>query len=201
MKRAIADRAQEKNNHDSGGVIVRDHLANLTEEEAAALPSVASLERTARKRKYAAQNDAPLPHTRADIVLPTDLKMTPNQDQFLLYDSGDTNRILIFSTRSNMLLLNQHRHWYLDGTFKTVPPLYEQLYSIHASVHGSILPLVYALLPNKREETYHHVLQKIRDDFNVQGPSTATTDFEKANQNALEAVYPGEQMVRIERNI
>jgi hypothetical protein len=69
----------------------------------------------------------------------------------LLYDSGIDSpaRILIFSTETNLRALTTTGHWFADGTFKTAPELFYQIYTIHALV-DNILPFVYALLPNNR---------------------------------------------------
>ena len=37
----------------------------------------------------------------------------------------------------------------MDGTFKASPQIFEQLYSIHATYRGHVVPVVYALLPDK----------------------------------------------------
>lgn len=56
--------------------------------------------------------------------------------------------ILLFGTVSNLNNLGRANVWYGDGTFSVCPNLFYQLYTIHAEVHGQILPLVYSLLPS-----------------------------------------------------
>jgi hypothetical protein len=46
-------------------------------------------------------------------------------------------------------------------TFKTAPELFYQIYTIHALVDNNILPCVYALLPNKTEQTYYEMFQQL----------------------------------------
>ena len=41
-----------------------------------------------------------------------------------------------------------------DGNFKAAPKLWTELYTIHEQKSGYTVPCVYALLPNKRKETY-----------------------------------------------
>ena len=50
----------------------------------------------------------------------------------------------------------------MDGTFGDLPQYVDQLYSIHASLHESIEPLVYALLPNREEKMYEKMLQQLK---------------------------------------
>ena len=54
------------------------------------------------------------------------------------------------------------REWYADGTFGDLPTYVDQLYSIHASLHGSIEPLVYVLCPNREQATYEKTLQVLK---------------------------------------
>ena len=53
----------------------------------------------------------------------------------------------------------------MDGTLKTVPTLFRQLYSIHAPAGGNVnfrlVPLVYALMTMKNEELYEKLFQEL----------------------------------------
>ena len=104
-------------------------------------------------------------------------------ENFLLYDSfedhedyendeadesdGDETRIIIFSTRSNLQRLSRSKEWHVDGTFKTSPTIFFQLFTILGSETQVIdddeqtiaLPYVYSLLPNKKESSYTKVLK------------------------------------------
>ena len=86
----------------------------------------------------------------------------------------------------------------MDGTFKTVPTIFSQLYTIHAPIGGEensrILPLVYALMTGKSEELYKHLFQSLIDvseENDIQlSPSIIITDFEKAAINASYSEFP-----------
>ncbi|KAK9686123.1 hypothetical protein QE152_g37434 [Popillia japonica] len=113
-----------------------------------------------------------LPNHRQEIEFQEEFTKTFNGEDFLLYDSGpEENRILIFSTRRNLQLLS---HWYADGTFKTVPLLFNQLYTIHGLKENASVPLVYALLPNRTKETYEHLLRQLKILQPVLSPRTIT---------------------------
>ena len=60
---------------------------------------------------------------------------------------------MIFSTKEDLRHLNSANYWVMDGTFKIVPILFLQIYTIHASVGSDsnnwIFPLVYCLLTLK----------------------------------------------------
>jgi|SRR3989337_264814 len=74
----------------------------------------------------------------------------------------------------------------MDGTFKTVPTIFRQMYTIHAPVGGEnnsrILPLVYALMTRKSEELYRGLFEsiiKFAEENCVQlKPLNIITDFE-----------------------
>ena len=60
---------------------------------------------------------------------------------FLQYDSGaEEHRILSFGTEQSKTLLAMSEKWHCDGTFKVTPPLFSQVYSIHATRHGDLVP-------------------------------------------------------------
>jgi len=55
--------------------------------------------------------------------------------------------------------------WIVDGTFKTLPTIFTQLYTIHAQVgfgdNSRVLPLVYILMTSKKEQCYNHMYQLV----------------------------------------
>lgn len=80
-------------------------------------------------------------------------------------------------------------HWYADGTFKSSPSIFAQLYTIHGAPHTNIVPTVYALLPKKTEATYITLLEKL-NEFNPNlKPKSIMLDFEQAAINAFKKVF------------
>lgn len=100
-------------------------------------------------------------------------------------------RILIFTTQQNLHLLSQSDQWYADGTFSTAPGLFEQLYTIHVLSFGSVVPVIYALLPNKTRATYIKLLQEIKALQPGLRPRLLMSDFELAAMQAFDAEFPG----------
>ena len=49
-------------------------------------------------------------------------------------------------------------NWFCGAIFPTAPNVFFQIYTIHASVDGVQVPIVYALLPNNKEDTYIRLL-------------------------------------------
>ena len=63
-------------------------------------------------------------------------QVSKNDQRFLFFDSGkgDVRRIIVFATQENMQLLQECPEWYLDGTFKSRPLVFQQLYTVHAKL-------------------------------------------------------------------
>ncbi|KAG0442096.1 hypothetical protein DMUE_0540, partial [Dictyocoela muelleri] len=74
--------------------------------------------------------------------IPFSIKNTYSQEIFLLYDSGltDISRVLLFSTETHMLYLENSNAWFCDGTFKSCPREFEQLYTIMGRIKGQNIP-------------------------------------------------------------
>ncbi|CAF1391294.1 unnamed protein product [Adineta ricciae] len=111
-------------------------------------------------------------------------------DQFLLYDNekGD-NRIIIFSTRTDLNRLSHSDHWHMDGTFKISPKLFYQLYSIHGHFQGRTFPFLYAYLPGKGEPVYKELIDIILQNIDKH-PTSITIDFECAVGNVIKRMFP-----------
>lgn len=130
---SIKDRA--RSTLDGPHRILAESSIGLTSAVAAQMPAAKTLKRTINRIRADIDGSRvfPSPLNRAELIIPEELKLTHKKELFLLYDSGvgDVNRMLIFSTSRNIGLLASSNHWYADGTFKTVPLIFEQLYTIH----------------------------------------------------------------------
>ena len=111
-----------------------------------------------------------------------------------MYDSGPIAiRMLIFGTQENLNLMERSPHWFLDGTFKTAPSIFFQLYTIHALVSERTIPCVYAILLNKSQATYTMLLQQLMTINGNLNPVTIMVDFEQAMINSVHQVLPNTQ--------
>lgn len=193
IRTAIKRRAQTT--LDGTQAIIAGALAGVDAAVAAQLPAVKSLRRGTQRNRNAGNNNAvAVPQTRAALPhpLPPDYTMTNAGTPFLRWDSGDQDRILLFGSQEKLDALQNNSNWFMDGTFDSVPLIYTQLVTLHALVDGISIPCVYALLPDKTQATYTRMLRELRNipGINLQ-PQTVLIDFEVAEKNALEAVFPG----------
>ena len=111
---------------------------------------------------------------------------------FTLYDSGPgSDRIIIFGCREMLDGLARAKTWLADGTFKIVPSLFFQLYTIHFQFVQGINPVgIYCLLPNKSRTTYDRLIKHILDLIPGASPIKIITDFEIAAMSSFSQHFP-----------
>ena len=130
--------------------------------------------------------------TIEDIVLDGEwCKTLGNEDFVLPRASNDT---LIFTGKTNLQFLSQCKTIYVDGTFKSCPKPFTQVYSIHGLYGGYVVPLVYALLTDKSATTYYNIFGKVRDAMSAHklifNPIYIVSDFESSLPEAINLQFP-----------
>ena len=104
---------------------------------------------------------APVPQLNdLQIVLPQPYCITTEGDRFL-QEGGYANnsRMLLFGLQKDLKFLARCPHWYMDGTFDTLPQQFMQLYTVHGIKDGRNVIGAYAMLTNKLEVTSERVLR------------------------------------------
>lgn len=151
-----------------------------------------------RRNIYTARSQVrpPLPRTLNDLhtVLEEYTRLTTSKgERFLLVNDSQRN-IIIFTTKSNLEFLSTCSCVYVDGTFKSVPSLFLQLFTIHGFRFNNYIPLVFTLLPNKTTDSYEavlrHVLAEIVDLGRTYEPEQVYADYEGAIHAAVRRVWP-----------
>ena len=127
---------------------------------------------------------------RETIVIPFEFQ------KFVLADSGfdDKLRIICFGNSSNLKQLAENKDWFGDGTFDVSPLVFKQMFTLNILKNGKTLPMVFALLPNKTQQTYTRMFKMLigvglQDSFGEQ--LTFSTDFEMAILNSVIFCFPG----------
>ena len=115
-------------------------------------------------------------------------------ERFLLHEALG-GRLLVFCADSELALIHQSEFLICDGTFEMSPDTSYQLYTIHGFVRGESLPLLSALLPNKKTDTYREMFQALRTALTSRYGShgavhTFLTDFELAAINSIQEIFP-----------
>jgi len=158
-------------------------------------PSISAIKKLSQRAR--AQNEAPLstPTDLASLVVPDQYKFyhpSPDFDKlFLLEDSGqaDPNRVTIFGR-------DYHRNWvqdmdrvFIDGTFTLAPPLFSQVFVILAKRAEYLFPVMYALLPNKSQETYDGLFGLIKTIWPLFNSTSISLGFEMAVMNSVRQAF------------
>ncbi|XP_061723753.1 uncharacterized protein LOC133529973 [Cydia pomonella] len=85
-----------------------------------------------------------------------------------------------------------------DGTFKRVPKPFKQLFSLHMDVGSTdettnIVPMVYALLPDKTKKTYERLFHILKYELCID-IMYYKSDYEMAQYTTFKAVYPDTEL-------
>ena len=132
------------------------------------------------------------PKTSEDINLDNDYGLTNDKKRFALFDTKDDERIICFTSDTQLKVLHNCEHWYVDGTFSSSPQHYSQLYIIRGWFMGEMYPCAYVALKNKSENTYKRMLQLLIDNSSWElKPKVINGDFEPAAIMAWYAKFPG----------
>ena len=85
----------------------------------------------------------------------------------------------------------------MDGTFKSAPQNFTQLYTIHATYRGHVIPVIYCLLSDKTSDTYHLLFDIVKRKMAALdatfNPSTIISDFESSIIPTLRHHFPNTQ--------
>ena len=172
-------------------VIAAQAYVGVSQAVAGQLPKPQYLKRNIRNARNAAAQVLANPISLLLLKIPPKYRITHSNQPFLLFDNNDeSDRIILFSTFKNLQVLSTASKWYADGTFKNVPPLFSQLYTVNSIINGEVLPLVYILMANKTEESYKKLFLKLKSLEPTLSPNTIMTDFERAAINAFRTVFP-----------
>lgn len=159
-----------------------------------ALPKRASVSRVLRRHRQIQtlvnNNSAPLPPIPTDRSFAIPARFLP----LVLHDSGASDgndRIIVLGDQHLVMGLERAQVWLADGTFKVVPTIFFQLYSIHFEHAGGINPPgIYCLMSNKSRLAYDKLTAVLKNLMPAANPQRIVTDFEAAAMNAFQTSYP-----------
>ena len=106
------------------------------DEFAVAMPLYASLKTSLHRRR------AKLPKTRAVLDIEAPWTLDRDGQRFLVIDDGSDQRILGFASEESPQILCQADTIFMGGTFRVVPRIFLQLYTLHAFHCGRMTPCV-----------------------------------------------------------
>lgn len=112
------------------------------------MPSLESLRSSLHRARH--KNTLILPAHRRYVSLFSRFTKTISDDDFLLVNDRDDDKIMIFSTEENLRLMTDVKAFYMDGTFSTCPALFYKVCYISSNhslvLHSQILPFLLLII-------------------------------------------------------
>ncbi|KAF4529375.1 hypothetical protein B566_EDAN015428 [Ephemera danica] len=171
--------------------IISTQTDRLGDSSLAILPAESHIKRHLRRIRSKANHVLPSPATLAEFVKPPEKQKLSSGDNFLFFDSGvqDPQRFLVFGTERGKKLAEESDIWAMDGTFKTTPTIFYQLYSLFCKKGDNWFPALYILMSGKTKQCYVKVFQEIARICPEAAPVRATFDYEKGAIDAFKLVF------------
>lgn len=163
-------------------------VVTLDDHVLMALPKHRALSRTLQREKCRQTAGDNIPAAPSDLMF----VMPQMFEDMVLFDSGPgEDRFIILGCQQLLDGLARADLWLADGTFKVVPHIFFQLYSIHFNFGSGINPAgLYCLLTNKTGDTYRRLLSELKRLIPLAAPKKILVDFERATINAFADAYP-----------
>jgi len=108
-------------------------------------------------------------------------------------EGGNADTALVFASDRQLEQLRPAHLIHVDSTFRVVPSLYYQLFTVFVPHADYTFPVVYALMTRKTTALYKAVLQKVHELIPEFQPSQVIADFEEAPTTAVREVF-GDQV-------
>lgn len=126
-----------------------------------------------------------------------EVEIPANFKSFLVADYtciGGDARIIVFASERTEQLLPITDDFFFDATFKSTPKPFYQLMVIHGDTGSTtdktkISPLFFALMSDKKENSYFALFDIIKTRFPEWNPIKIHADFEIAPTNALDVIF------------
>jgi hypothetical protein len=157
--------------------IIKRSLSESNQNLIVAMPSVKSMvNNIAKVRK---SNSIVIPEKNEHLS--DSFRKTLNNGKFLFYEHLEIEgeKLLLFTTFSNLVHLSHTDVWVCDGTFYSYPAEFCQLYTISGCVREKFYPLVYVLMEKRDTKSYNLVFNYIISKLSKQ-PKFIIIDFELA---------------------
>lgn len=176
--------------------IYREETARLPIETQLLMPTLHSVDAGLYRARQS--NIPPIPQTRNDFAVAFEeyvpFSLTHGGETFL-QTTLDNNNTFVFCTALCLQMLCMADRIFMDGSFSTVPNLFQQLFTIHSMLNGRLMPRVYVLMALRTQQHYVNLFRWLRDraaNMNlVFQPAHCHSDFETGLLAALHHEFPG----------
>lgn len=134
----------------------------------------------------------PLPRDINEVHIPENYRETHLRERYLLH-LNNVSGVAVFITDVELNILANSTTIYVDGTFKSAPHPYTQVFTIHAVHQERVILMATALLTGKTQAHYQEVFQCLHQEMTRIGNISIEEiicDFELAVFNAAREVFP-----------
>ena len=159
--------------------------------------SFAAVESSMYKRRRTAMPTLPRDPQSCDTALSNSRFAFVGQSPFYRghVTCGDNDTALIFASEHQLALLCPSSVVYIDSTFRVVPSLFYQLFTIFVPHAEHTFPVCFALMSRKTTALYEAVFGKVRAAVPQFQPPQVIADFEEAPAAAIRAVFGNEVII------
>ncbi|CAF3042399.1 unnamed protein product [Rotaria sp. Silwood2] len=168
--------------------------AKLDKSQLAAMPLPSQMESALQKHR---RKNIPCLPLSLDFEIPLLYQHTWSGGKFLIADIQRKRvggRLIMFSSNEQIDLLLNSSTWFCDGTFKTRPIMFSQVYIIQCLVGDEVFPAIYALTSNRKRKTYEEMIKVIlhlaADRNKLLPVETIVSDYEEAWLLTVEEMLP-----------
>lgn len=122
-------------------------------------------------------------------------------NKFILADYYyNETRIILFCNEDSRELITKTSEFFMDGTFKSCPSPFTQLFTVHGDVNSStetngVVPMLFALMSNRKADSYVVLFSIIKSQIPEFHPVKIHCDFELATMNAVRHMFPTAKII------
>ena len=183
-----------ENSNETPANIIREKLLQAPDAVKSSLPAAHNMKKMIldyrRKERGCPVSTATC---AAEVDIPLSLRDDSDGGLFVLDDltTSAGKRIVAFSSESCLAVLNQaHEVTYIDGTFKTSPKYFKQIWIVRGHIGTACVPLMYFLIEDKSGPSYSRALELIKFHCPAFNSSMFMVDFEKSEHSGLRTHFP-----------
>ena len=131
-----------------------------------------------------------IPKNPRRFTIPRKWRQTITKTNFLLKHDKDIG-VAVFATEKTTKTLSECSAILCDGTFKSCPRPFYQLFTIHGLKINRKIPLIWAFADGKTTAHYRKIFQIVKSKIGEHWePAQTISDFERAIIAAVETEFP-----------
>ena len=183
------------NSNEPAANVIRDKLTSTSECLKSNLPQEHNMKKLMNDfRRKTRGCPASTATCAQDVSIPLSNREDSEGGLFVLEDLTTQNnkRIVAFSSELSFMVLNQiHNSIFMDGTFKTSPKHFKQIWILRGNVDNlTCVPLTYFLIEDKSSTSYSESLNIVKNHCPEFSSLTFMVDFEKSEHIAIRNHFP-----------